>query len=181
VIAAALLLSTCLAAAPPVPAAEVAPEAVGRDRRLAQEEWEDLPYDEEEEGRARLLLSAWGGEALDAGGAGRGSTLLGGEVAWAFDPLDLGVAGYGYRKLVDAEREWTPVLLLRLTQRFRTRRGVDAAFSLGVGAGRPDDWMAWFQVALGVRVSLGPVFLGGELAFEQYDLLRLAAGLGVGF
>ncbi len=163
-IAAALALSACLAAAP-----------------LAQEEWEAPGYDDDDGRRPRLLLSVWGGEALDAGGAGRGSTLLGGEVAWAFDALDLGVAGYGYRTLVDAKRDWTPILLLRLTERFRTRRGLEAAFSFGVGAGRPDDWIAWFQVALGVRVNLGPVFLGGELAFEQNDLLRLAAGLGVGF
>lgn len=162
-IAAALALSACLAGAP-----------------LAQEEWEAPGYDDDG-ARPRLLLSAWGGEALDAGGAGRGSTLLGGEAAWAFDALDLGVAGYGYRTLVDAKRDWTPVVLLRLTERFRTRRGVEAAFSFGVGAGRPDDWIAWFQVALGVRVNLGPLFLGGELAFEQYDLLRLAAGLGVAF
>ncbi len=177
--AAALALSACLAAAPPVAAVDDG-EAAAR-RGLAQEEWEAPGYEEEDEHRPRLLLSAWGGEALDAGGAGHGSALLGGEVAWAFDVLDLGLAGYGYRALVDAKRDWTPVVLLRLTQRFRTRRGLEAAFSFGVGAGRPDEWIAWFQVALGVRVNLGPLFLGGELAFEQYDLLRLAAGLGVAF
>ncbi len=179
---AALALSACLSAAPSVLAADAAHPVLDR-RALAQEEWEGAPpYDDDEgEGTHRLLLSAWGGEALDAGGAGRGSALLGGEVAWAFDAIDLGLAGYGYRKLVDAERDWTPVLLLRLTERFRTQRGVEAAFSFGVGAARPDDWDPWFQVALGVRVDLGPVFLGGELAFEQRDLLRLAAGLGVAF
>jgi hypothetical protein len=36
-------------------------------------------------------------------------------------------------------------------------------------------------VALGGRATFGPMFVAGEIAFEQYDLLRLAAGLGVGF
>ncbi len=164
-IAAALALSTCLAAAP-----------------LAQE-WEAPPYADEDvdRGERRLRLSLWGGDALATGGSGHGSTIWGGEAAYAFDTLDLGVAGYGYESLLDARRTWTPVLLLRLTERFETRRGVEAAFSFGLGAGRPRDWTAWFQVALGVRVNLGPMFLGGELAFEQYDLLRLAAGVGVAF
>lgn len=155
----------------------VSPGAPG----LAQaEDWE-LPYDGEEDDRPRLFLSVWGGDALDTGGAGSSSAVLGGEVAWAFSSLDLGVAAYGYRDLRDAARAWTPVALLRLTQRFETGRGVDATFSFGVGAGRPDDWKAWFQVALGVRVPLGPIFLGGELAFEQLDLLRLMGGLGLAF
>ena len=173
-----LAVSVLLAAAPPA-------AATGLDagpRGLAQEEgWELPPEDEDEEGRRRIRLAVWGGEALDTGGNGRSSGLLGGEAAWAFDSVDLGVSGYGYRSLRDADRTWTPVLLLRLTERFRTRRGIEAAFTFGVGAGRPDDWVAWFQVALGVRVDLGPLFLGGELAFEQNDLLRLAAGLGVAF
>lgn len=178
-IAASLVVSTLLASGPPVRAPDRVREPLPREA-LAQEQWE-LPPEEDEEGGKRVLLSVWGGEAFATGGNGRSSALLGGEAAWAFESLDLGVAGYGYRSLIDAKREWTPVLLLRLTQRFHTRRGLEAAFTFGVGAGRPDDWMAWFQVALGVRVNLGPLFLGGELAFEQYDLLRLAAGLGVAF
>lgn len=163
-IAAALALSTFLAAAP-----------------LAQE-WEAPPYEEEgEESPRRLRLALWGGEALADGGSGHGSTIYGGEAAWAFDAIDLGLAGYGYQSLVDARRQWTPVLLLRLTERFRTRRGLEASFTFGAGAGRPRDWTAWFQVALGLRMNLGPMFLGGELAFEQYDLLRLAAGVGATF
>jgi hypothetical protein len=165
VIAAALALSTFLASAP-----------------LAQEEWEAPPYEEErDENPRRIRLGVWGGEALGSGGSGRTSTLYGGEVAWAFDAFDLGVAGYGLQNLNDARREWTPVVLARLTERFRTRRGLEAAFSFGVGAGRPRDWTAWFQVALGLRLNLGPVFIGGELAFEQYDLLHLAAGVGAAF
>jgi hypothetical protein len=50
-----------------------------------------------------------------------------------------------------------------------------------VGAGRPRGWRAWYQLAIGMRVPLGPLFLAGELAFEQYDLLRLGGGLGVAF
>ncbi len=133
----------------------------------------------EEEARPHVLLSAWGGTALDRAGTGRSSTILGGEAAWAFESVDLGVAGYGYRDLPDATRVWTPVALVRITQRFRTRRDLEAALTLGVGAARPDNWTAWVQVALGVRIDLGPMFIGGELAFEQLDILKLAAGVGV--
>ncbi len=158
-------------------------EPVGADARegLAQDDYAPLPDEDEGGRRPRLLLSAWGGEALSGGGSGRSSQLFGGEVAWAFEALDVGLAGYGYRDLPDASRRWTPVALVRLTERFKTRGGVEAAFGFGIGAGRRAGWSAWYQIALGVRVGLGPLFLGGELAFEQYDLLRLAAGVGVAF
>jgi hypothetical protein len=161
---AALAVSTLLAATPP----------------LAQE-WEAPPYEEEgdEDHPKRLRLALWGGEALATGGTGHGSPLYGGEAAWAFDGIDLGVAGYAYNSLLQSNRPWTPVVLARLTERFRTRRSLEAAFTFGIGAGRPKDWTAWFQVALGVRFDLGPMFLGGEIAFEQYDLLHLTAGVGV--
>jgi hypothetical protein len=165
VIVAALAVSTLLAAAP-----------------LRQDE-ELPPYDEQgdEDHPRRVRLSLWGGEALATGGTGHGSAIYGGEAAWAFDSIDLGVAGYGYNSLLQSNRQWTPVVLARVTERFRTRRNLEAAFTFGIGAGRPKDWTAWFQVALGVRFDLGPMFLGGELAFEQYDLLHLTAGLGVTF
>lgn len=139
------------------------------------------PEDEDERRRPHVLLSAWGGEALAHGGSGRSSSFYGGEAAWVFSSLDLGISGAWYRSLRDATREWTPVVMTRVTQRFLTRRGFEAAFSLGFGAGRPSGWIGWYQVALGMRVPLGPLFLGGELAFEQYDIIRLGAGLGVGF
>jgi hypothetical protein len=145
-----------------------------------EEDW-DLP-DEQDAGAARrLYITAWGGEAFETGGSGRSGTALGGEVVWAFDALDVGLWANGYRNLRDARGEWSPVLLLRLTERFETRRGLEAAISFGLGAARPDDWRAWFQLALGARLDLGPAFLAGELSFEEYDLLRLAAGLGVRF
>jgi hypothetical protein len=165
VIAAALALSLVAAQAAP----------------LSQGEWEGSWEEDDPEEEPRLFLSVWGGEALDEAGAGRASAMLGGEVDWAFRTLDLGVAGYGYRRLSDAEREWTPVALVRLVQRFRTRAGLEATFALGLGAGRPDGWTAWYQVALGGRATFGPLFVGGELSFEQYDLLRLAAGVGLAF
>ncbi len=148
---------------------------------LAQEEWQASSGDDDVEDAPRLFVTAWGGEALDDAGSGRSSALLGGEVSWAFSALDLGLAGYGYRRLADAEREWTPVALVRLVQRFQTRTGLEATFALGVGAGRPDHWTAWYQVALGGRAHFGPMFVAGELSFEQNDLLRLAAGLGLAF
>ncbi len=146
---------------------------------LAQEEWPGGDEEQEESGH-RLSVAAWGGEALDEGGTGRSYGLAGGEVAWAFDQLDLGVAAYGYHHLSDA-RAWTPVALVRLVQRFRMRSGVEATFGLGVGAAKPSGWEAWFQVGLGARVLFGPMFLGGELDWERGDLLRLAAGLGFTF
>ncbi len=158
------LLALALAAAPP----------------LAQDEW-NAPYEDEEEERVKhLLVTAWGGDAFDTGASGRSYGNLGGELAWSFGELDLGLAGYGYPRL-SATRPWTPVGLVRLTQRFRMRSGVEAAFGLGGGAARPSGWEGWFQVSLGVRVPLGPMFLGGEIAFERGDLVALRAGLGVAF
>jgi hypothetical protein len=147
---------------------------------LHQEEWE-APYgDQAGEQQKRLFLSAWGGDSFDISGSGRTSGTLGGEVAWAFDQLDVGVAGYGYHGLTPV-RAWTPVGMLRLTQRFTMRTGVEATFGLGLGAGRVTGWEAWFQVALGVRLPLGPLFLGGELAFERQNILALRAALGLAF
>jgi len=178
----ALLAAVALAAVPARPADRLRLAAIAP---LAQEDSEDegpsWQGGEEDEDRPHVRLTAWGGEALATGGSGRGSGFVGGEAAWAFETLDLGVAGSGYRELRDATREWTPVVLVRMTQRFKMRRGLEAAFGFGVGAGRPRGWTGWYQVALGFRVPLGPMFLGGELAFEQNDLLRLGAGVGVAF
>jgi hypothetical protein len=171
-----LLVAASLAAAP-LSTEGASPGAVP-DLRL-QEEWESSGWDEDDEAPPRVRLTAWGGEALADAGSGRGSGFAGGEVGWAFASLDLSVSGASYRNLEDADRTWTPVVLARFTQRFRMRRDVEAAFGFGVGAGRPKGWTAWYQVALGVRVPLGPLFLAGELAFEHNDLLRLGAGLGV--
>jgi hypothetical protein len=144
---------------------------------LRQEAW--APPDEGEEGErvAHLRLAAWGGDAFETGGSGGTHGTVGGEAAWSFRSLDLGLAGYGYRHLSPA-RDWTPVGLVRLTERFEMRSGVEAAFGLGAGAAKPDGWQGWFQVSLGIRLPLGPVFLAGELAFER-DLLALRAGIGL--
>lgn len=143
----------------------------------------DFGADElDDEGRdGRLRLTAWGGEAWNTGASGRDHPILGGEASWAFDHLDVGVAGYGYRGLAREERDrWDPVLLVRITQRFETYRGFEAGLTLGAGgARRGDDWQSWFQLGLGVRLDLGPMFLAGEIAFEQNDLIHLTGGLGV--
>jgi hypothetical protein len=182
------LLLAALASAPPsgdgrAPALHLsaarAENVVRLAEPLARESWEDDDFDDDEERQPRIRLTGWGGTALDDAGTGRSSTVVGGEAAWSFDSLDVGVSGAGYRELDGATRSWTPVVLARFTQRFPMRSGVEAAFGLGLGAGRPKGWTSWFQVALGVRVPLGPVFLAGELAFEERQLLRLGAGLGV--
>lgn len=132
----------------------------------------------------RIFLSAYGGQAWVLGGGRdiQGDVpVLGGEIAYAFRFGDLGVAGYGYR-FPNVRDDWSPVVLLRLTNRFQTYRGLDATFTFGIGGARPDDdWQAWFQLALGARIDLGRAWIGGELSFEQEDLLRLVGGVGVKF
>jgi hypothetical protein len=130
--------------------------------------------------KGRLSIVAWGGQAFDTAGAGPDVPLLGGEVGWTFESVELGLAGYGYQDLRgDGSRSYDPVILARVTQRFETYRGLEAGITLGVGAARDTSWRAWFQFALGLRLDLGPVFLGAELGFEQENLLRLAGGVGI--
>jgi hypothetical protein len=142
-----------------------------------EEEWLQAPADD----RDRLHLSAVGGVLYDLRGSGDAYAFGGGEVSWAFDSVDVGVMAQGYRLGDRARAEWTPILLLRLIQRFETRRGLEATLSAGVGAGRLDGWSGWYQFALGLRLDQGPLFLTGEVGFERLDLLRLGAGLGVKF
>ena len=184
-----LLLATSLAAGPApalaAPALALGPLVTGSRaalRPLRQEdEWEEGSGDDEGERHPHVLLSGWGGTALEGGGSGRSASFYAAEAAWAFDTLDVGVQYASYHTLAEATRPWTPVLLTRVTERFKTGRGIEAAFSLGFGAGKPSGWVGWYQVAIGVRVPLGPLFLGGEIAFEQYDIIRLGGGLGVAF
>jgi hypothetical protein len=133
---------------------------------------------DEEDRAPRLFITAWGGEAFAIGsGDTRSGSAFGGEVAYALPFGDLGLWGSAYK--IGERDAWAPIALLRLTNRFATGRGIEAAFTFGVGAGRPIDWRIWFQVALGLRLDLGPLFLAGELSFEQEQLLRLSGGLGV--
>ena len=150
----------------------------GAESREQDDEYGWEGDDGDEDGAPRLFVTAWGGEAFDLGGDGRDGAAFGGEVAYALAFGDLGLWGSAYKIRNDGE-DWAPIALLRLTNRFPAGRGVEAAFTFGVGAGRPQDWRLWFQVALGMRLDLGPMFLAGELAFEQEQLLRLSGGLGV--
>jgi len=130
-----------------------------------------------------LHVTAWGGTLPDLSNNHPSASLFGGEIAYAFSSLDVGVLVQGYHLSMPAQsvREWTPVLLLRLEQRFETRRGLDAVVAIGLGAahtGRANDWQTWYQFTLGLRLALGPLFIAGEIGFEQLDLLRLAAGIG---
>jgi len=156
----------------------ISPGRLALASAIAQEEygWEG---GDDEERAPRLFITAWGGEAFDVGGGdGNGGPAFGGEVAYALGFGDLGVWASAY-KIRNGGEDWAPIALLRLTNRFPAGRGLEGAFTFGVGAGRPADWRVWFQVALGVRFDLGPMFLAGELAFEQEQLLRLSGGLGV--
>ncbi len=129
----------------------------------------------------RLYLTAWGGALVDTGGQFPAAGFGGGEVAWAFDALDVGVLAQGYHLGGRARTAWTPVILGRILQRFETRRGLEATLGLGIGAGRTDHWIGWFQFAVGLRIYEGPLFIAGEFGFEQLDLFRIAAGIGARF
>ncbi len=129
----------------------------------------------------RLYLTAWGGALVDTGGQFPAAGFGGGEVAWAFDALDVGVLAQGYRLGHRARTPFTPVILGRILQRFETRRGLEATLGIGVGAGRTDHWIGWFQFAVGLRIYEGPFFIAGEFGFEQLDLFRIAGGVGARF
>lgn len=141
------------------------------------DEEEEPAYEEEAPDR----VSIWGfaGGLFDPG-QGRNGGAYGGEISYAFDAIELGAYGAAY-EVEEGKDPYTPVVLLRLIQRFPTHRGLDAHFALGVGAARVNGWDAWFQVALGLRLDVGPAFLGGEFSFEQNNLMRLVGGVGVRF
>jgi hypothetical protein len=129
----------------------------------------------------RLSLMAFGGELSAVSGSGRSSAALyGGEVAWTFDAVELGLLGQAAR-LRSGPNEWSPIVLVRITERFRSRRGLEGSFSFGLGGAREDRWKTWFQAAIGARLDLGPIFVGGEVGFEQADFFRFSAGLGTRF
>ena len=133
-----------------------------------------------------LRVTAWGGRLLNLQGDRPGAGFYGGEIAWSFSFLDLGLMAQAYGldtagPTPRSRRDPTPVLLLRLEQSFETRRGLEATLAIGVGAahtGRANDWQTWYQFAIGLRLGLGPLFLAAEGGFEQLDLFRLGAGLG---
>jgi hypothetical protein len=145
----------------------------------AQEEEES--YASAPSSQQHLHLTAWGGTLVDTGNQFPAAGFAGGEIAWAFETLELGVLGQEYNLGRRARTPWTPVILGRIRQRFETRRGLDATVGLGIGAGRTDHWLTWFQFAIGLRLYAGPLFLAGEVGFEQLDLFRIAGGVGVRF
>jgi hypothetical protein len=142
---------------------------------------EDEPYAQAEaDARERLHLTLWGGGGFDLAGSNGTVGHAGGELAWAFENVDLGVMAEGYHLGTGrADTAWSPIVLARFLQRFETRKGVEATLGFGLGAGRVKGWEAWFQLALGTRVAFGPFFLAGEVGFEQENLFRFSAGLGV--
>ncbi len=147
---------------------------------LAVAQDEDQVYSEPPSA-ARFHITAWGGSSLDTTAKSPGAAHVGGELAYAFEAADLGILAEGYRLGDRARTPWAPVVLARFLQRFQTLRGFEATLGFGLGVGRTKSWIGWYQVALGVRLLEGPLFIAGELGFEQLDLLRLAAGVGVRF
>lgn len=141
------------------------------------EDEEDVAQDA---GPSGPVLAAVAGVAIEAFQAnGRTFPFAGAQLGWAFGDLEVGALVQAYRFGDAAVTPWSPVLLLRLDQRFETARGVSADLGLGLGAGRVDQWKAWFQATLGVRLQQGPLILGAELGFEQNQLLRLGASIGL--
>jgi len=129
----------------------------------------------------RVHLTALGGALFDLSGSGGTYSFVGGELAYAFESMDVGILAQGYRLGRRASSVWSPVVMARFLQRFETRRGLEATFGIGLGAGKTDRWVGWYQLALGVRLIEGPLFVQGELGFEQLDLFRLGAGIGLRF
>jgi hypothetical protein len=137
------------------------------------------PGPDEGAGQSGPFVTAWGGNLWDANG-GFSAGLLGAEAGWSWELLDLSVAGYGYRD-IERRGEFSPVVVGRIGNRLRSYRGIEGTLVLGIGAARSEGWGTWFQFGLGVRLPLGPLFLGGEISFEQNNLIRLAGGLGARF
>jgi hypothetical protein len=135
---------------------------------------------DDEDRRGRLFLGGWGGQAFDTSGTkGRDLNTLAGEVGWSFPSgLELSAYGAGYRQLRAKGSGFGPVTLARITERF-SHRGLEAGITLGAGAARTTGWQAWFQFGFNARLDLGPMFIAGELAFEQDNLLHLSGGIGV--
>jgi len=135
--------------------------------------------DDDTQGASSPFIMTWGGNAWDADG-GLAGALLGGEAGWSWEAVDLSVGGYGYRGLHE-EGKYAPVILGRIGQRLRSYGGMEGTLVLGIGAAKTTDWVTWFQFGLGVRIPLGPLLLGGEITWEQNNLIRLVGGLGARF
>jgi hypothetical protein len=146
--------------------------------------WDDDEprYDETRPGRLTLALLGGGSSMLD--GSGRTSPWLGGEVGWDFTSTSVSLLaeGHHYDDLRLATRTWTPVGLVRLAQRFETRRGVEGALIIGLGTGKPNrSWVLWYQIAVGIRMHAEPFFFQAEVGFERDEFVRYGAGVGVAF
>jgi hypothetical protein len=100
------------------------------------------------------------------------------EVSLPFEYMDVGIIGQLHRFGFASGTLYVPSALLRLEQRFETRRGLDAVLAFGVGAGKLDTWGLWYHAALGLRWSDGPLVYGMEAGYEQSALLRFAVHVG---
>ncbi len=146
-----------------------------------------------EDSSRHFELAAWGGNSWLVGQGQSGSGPFGGaELGWAFETTTLGLLyeRHGYRESgvpVSAD-----VGVLRVEQRFESYRGLEGMLTLGLGAGQvrsrqtPDGrvatvWEFWYQLALGVKLGSGPVFVKGEFGFERQSWVRVGAALGVAF
>jgi hypothetical protein len=127
----------------------------------------------------RWTLSATGGAAIPVGGSGGATApIAGAELAFDLGFADVGLLAQAYRLGTEGAAPWSPVLLARLEERFETLRGAEAFLAVGLGAGKPSYWTAWYQLSLGMALRQGPITLGLEVGFEQQDLLRLAGSIG---
>ena len=156
--------------------------ALGAPALAAAQEDEDTYSEGPGPSEHHLYLSALGGTLLDLQSGHGSAALFGAEVSYSLPFIDVGILAQAYK--LDSSRSvhgTTPVLLLRLEQSFETARGLDAVLAFGMGAARTrqTSWEAWFQFAIGLRLGVGPLFIAGELGFEQLNLFRLAAGIGV--
>jgi hypothetical protein len=142
---------------------------------------EDEPFSAPPPEQDRLHLTALGGMLIDLAGSGETYPFFGGEVAYSFEQMDVGLLAQGYKLGRHATSTWSPIVMARFLQRFETRKGLEATFGFGAGAGKTDHWVAWYQLSLGMRLIEGPFYIQGELGFEQLDLFRLGGGIGFRF
>jgi hypothetical protein len=126
-------------------------------------------------------ILGWGGAGFKVDATGETPPLAGLEASYALELMDVGILQQAYQLKENGHYRVVPATLLRVEERFETRRGLDAVLAFGLGGAKAAQWELWYHIALGLRLNLGPVIIGGEVGFEQFELLRLAGCAGISF
>lgn len=146
---------------------------------------EDEPVEYHEQ-TPRWRIQGWGGGGFPQADFNSPVPLLGLQLTRAFEDMDVGLVAQTYG-LDFVQDGWLGAAMLRVEQKFETRRGIEATLSFGFGAaaeplgGGRIGWGFWYNVALGMRWFEGPIMWGGELGFEQSFVIRAALTAGYRF